>query len=159
MLTHENELTSPVDLCTTDGDRLDRAALGWSRRPLHRANLAGRFGINKRWDYWAVLAGDLVLSCLYADVDHFGVSDVWWADLASGTTGGNGMITAEWGGRPAPDRATARAKVVRATYSLRRGDPLTAQHHGEEFVVRPGSAVSFPGSYRTHDTPSRRPAN
>jgi hypothetical protein len=48
--THERELTEPVDLCTPDGE-LDPAALGWSRRPLHRANLHGRFGINKRWDY------------------------------------------------------------------------------------------------------------
>jgi hypothetical protein len=76
-MTHENELAAAVDLCTPDGDRLNPAALGWSRRPLHRANLEGRFGINKRWDYWAVLAGDLVLSCVYADIDHFGLSDLW----------------------------------------------------------------------------------
>ena len=82
-MTHENELTAAVDLCTPDGDRLNPAALGWSRRPLHRANLEGRFGINKRWDYWAVLAGDLVLSCVYADIDHFGLAEVWWADLVA----------------------------------------------------------------------------
>ena len=58
-MTHENELTSEIDLCTPDGRRLNRAALGWSRRPLHRANLDGCFGINKRWDYWAILAGDV----------------------------------------------------------------------------------------------------
>ena len=85
-MTHENELTTEVDLCTPDGDRLNRAALGWSRRPLHRANLEGHYGINKRWDYWAVLAGDLVVSSVYADIDHFGLADVWWADLADGTT-------------------------------------------------------------------------
>ena len=60
-MTHERELTDEVDLCTPDGSALNPAALGWSRRPLHRANLAGRFGLNKRWDYWAVLAGDLVV--------------------------------------------------------------------------------------------------
>src|SRR5262245_44082404 len=92
-MTHERELTEPVDLCTDDGARLNRAALGWSRRPLHRANLAGRVGINKRWDYWAVLAGDLVVSCVYADVDHLGLSDVWWADLGTQTSGGNGIVT------------------------------------------------------------------
>lgn len=47
-MTHENELTAEVDLCTPDGDRLDRRALGWSRRPLHRANLAGHFGVKPR---------------------------------------------------------------------------------------------------------------
>jgi hypothetical protein len=89
--THENELTAPVDLCTGDGLRLNRSALGWSRRPMHRANLGG-FGRNKRWDYWAVLAGDLVVSSVYADVDHLGLADVWWCDLTSGATGGAAVV-------------------------------------------------------------------
>ena len=93
MATHENELTEPVDLCTPDGERVNPAALGWSRRPLHRANLRGRFGIGKRWDYWAVLAGDLVLSSVYADVDHLGLADVWWAHVPTGRTGGGGVVT------------------------------------------------------------------
>ncbi|MGQ0832076.1 MAG: DUF2804 domain-containing protein [Microthrixaceae bacterium] len=92
-MTHENELTAEVDLCTPDGTRLNRAALGWSRRPLHRANLIGEFGVNKKWDYWAILAGDLVLSAVYADIDHLGLADVWWADLSGGTSGGAGIVT------------------------------------------------------------------
>ena len=90
MTTHERELTDPVDLCTPDGSRLNPDARGWSRRPLHRANLVGQHGRNKRWDYWAVLAGDLVVSAVYADIDHFGLADVWWADLATGQSGGAG---------------------------------------------------------------------
>jgi hypothetical protein len=92
MATHENELTEPVDLCTPDGSVLNRAALGWSRRPLHRCNLGG-FGRNKRWDYWAVLAGDLLVSSVYADVDHIGLSDVWWCHVPSGRSGGGGIAT------------------------------------------------------------------
>lgn len=93
MATTENELTEPVDLCTPDGDRLNPTARGWSRRPLHRANLQGRFGVNKRWDYWAVLAGDLLVSSVYADVDHLGLADVWWAHVPTGRTGGGGVVT------------------------------------------------------------------
>jgi hypothetical protein len=103
-MTHENELTAPVDLCTPDGDRLNPAALGWSRRPLHRANLAGRFGLNKRWDYWAILANDLVVSSVYADVDHLGLADVWWADLPTGAAGGNGVVTVGSDDFDLPDR-------------------------------------------------------
>lgn len=91
-MTHERELTEPVDLCTPSGDRLNPAARGWSRRPLHRANLIGQFGRNKRWDYWAVLAGDVVVSCVYSDVDHIGLADVWWADLATGESGGQAIV-------------------------------------------------------------------
>lgn len=92
MTTHEPELTEPVDLCTADGSALQPDARGWSRRPLHRANLDGCFGRNKRWDYWAVLAGDVVVSAVYADIDHVGLADVWWADLRSGESGGRAIV-------------------------------------------------------------------
>jgi hypothetical protein len=91
-MTHEPELVEPVDLCTPDGSHLNPAARGWSRRPLHRANLDGQFGINKRWDYWAILAGDLVVSAVYSNVDYVGLADVYWADLVSGVRGGWGTI-------------------------------------------------------------------
>lgn len=93
MTTHERELTEPVDLCLDDGTHLNPDALGWSRRPLHRANLTGLFGRNKRWDYWAVLAGDLLVSWVYADIDHLGLADVWWAHVPSGATGGQAIVT------------------------------------------------------------------
>jgi hypothetical protein len=91
--THERELTEPVDLCVADGSALNPSARGWSRRPLHRANLHGCLGENKRWDYWAVLAGDLVVSAVYSNIDHFGLADVWWADLVTGETGGKNILT------------------------------------------------------------------
>jgi hypothetical protein len=101
--THERELTEPVDLCTSDGRRLAAAAVGFSRVPLHRANLRGRWGRTKRWDYWAILAGDLVVSCVYADVDYLGLSDVWWVDLTSGRTGGRSIGTPLARGFELPD--------------------------------------------------------
>ncbi len=93
MATNEPELTEPVDLCVADGSSLNPSARGWSRRPLHRANLHGCFGVNKRWDYWAVLAGDLVVSAVYSNIDHFGLADVYWVDLATGETGGKAIVT------------------------------------------------------------------
>src|SRR5450631_853529 len=92
MTTTERELTKPVDLCTADGALLNPAARGWSRRPLHRANLRGRFGVNKRWDYWAILAGNFVVSSVYSDVDRFGLADVYWADLVTGEHGGLAIV-------------------------------------------------------------------
>ena len=95
MTTDERELTEPVDLCTPDGALLNPAARGFSRRPLHRANLLGHVGVNKRWDYWAILAGDLVISAVYADIDYLGLADVWWADFTTGETGGHAIVTSE----------------------------------------------------------------
>lgn len=88
MTTHEREITEPVDLCTPDGRRLAPAARGWSRRPLHRANLAGRWGRNKRWDYWAVQSEDLVLTLTFADIDYLGLVSVEWIDLRTHRRGG-----------------------------------------------------------------------
>lgn len=72
----EIELTSPVDLCDGRG-HLNRAARGWSRRPLHRANLSRAIGRKKRWDYWAVTSPDLYVSITYADVDYLGIASLW----------------------------------------------------------------------------------
>lgn len=74
-LTHEPEITEPVDLCRADG-RLNRAAVGWTRRPLHRANLRGR-GRAKRWEYWCVTAPTHVLAVTVSDLDYAALHAVY----------------------------------------------------------------------------------
>jgi hypothetical protein len=66
------ELTAEVDLCLPDG-RLNPDAIGWSRRPLHRCNLNGPWGRQKRWDYWAITTKRFALGITYADVDYVGL--------------------------------------------------------------------------------------
>ncbi len=104
MSTHEPELTEPVDLCTADGHRLNPAARGWSRQPRHRANLRGGWGRTKRWDYWAVLTEDLVLSLTFADVDYLGLAVLGWIDLHTGTIGGRGATVPLARGIDLPER-------------------------------------------------------
>jgi len=143
-VTHEPELTGPVDLCVPDGGPLNPAARGWSRRPLHRANLdGGDPGRNKRWDYWAVLAGDVVVSCVYSDIDVLGLADVWWAQLSTGRSGGRGTVT-----EPGPIRlpevpGTADLHVDRDGLSLTLGAEDDAGTHlvaaWTEADGRPGS--------------------
>jgi len=101
--THEREITAPVDLCTPDGLRLASAARGWSRLPLHRANLRGVWGRTKRWDYWAILTGDAAVSVTYADVDYLGIVSVWWAEFASGRSGGRDVAVPLGRGVSLPD--------------------------------------------------------
>jgi hypothetical protein len=45
----EREITEPCDSCDARG-RVNPAAVGWSRRPLVRANLSGRWPRRKRWN-------------------------------------------------------------------------------------------------------------
>lgn len=86
--THEPEIVEPVDLCLADGRTLAPAARGWSRVPLHTANLRGGWGRTKRWDYWCVLDPDVAVAVTYADVDYLGLATVWWVDLRTGESGG-----------------------------------------------------------------------
>ena len=103
MATHEREITEPVDLCTPDGRRLNPLAKGWSRTPQHRANLQGVWGRTKRWDYWAILAGDLAVAITYGDVEYLGTVAVWWADLRLGTSGGREVVAPLGRGLALPD--------------------------------------------------------
>jgi hypothetical protein len=71
----EPELTSAVSECTSDG-RLNRQAVGWSRRPLHRCNLSGHWPRKKKWDYWCVTTDTHLLSLTYAHIDYLGLVNV-----------------------------------------------------------------------------------
>src|SRR4029079_10863912 len=79
----EPEIDSPIDLCTRDG-RLNRAAVGWSRRPLHRCNLRGHAGRKKRWDYWCITTDSHLLAVTYADIDYLGLVDVYFLEYRAG---------------------------------------------------------------------------
>ncbi|MBL8776361.1 MAG: DUF2804 domain-containing protein [Acidimicrobiales bacterium] len=79
----EREIITPVDLCD-EGGRLAAGAAGWSRRPLHRANLKGPWGRRKRWEYWCVTTPHLYVSLTYADVDYVGIAGLWICRPADG---------------------------------------------------------------------------
>lgn len=155
MTTHERELTEPVDLCLANSTKLDPEALGWSRRPLHRANLHGLFGRNKRWDYWAVLAGDLLVSWVYADIDHLGLADVWWCHVPSGATGGHAIVT-DAADVTLPERpGTAPLHVEKGPFRLDVSDDDAGTHvvaHWADADGRPGrldATVALPPGHES----------
>ncbi|MEO6628336.1 MAG: DUF2804 domain-containing protein [Aquihabitans sp.] len=143
--TREREITAPVQLCLPDGRTLNPAAEGWSRLPLHTGNLRGSWGRTKRWDYWAILAGDLVLSFTYADVDYLGMASVAWIDLATGTSGGHDSNLPLGHGISLPDQPGTTplryhgksaaldiaddgdGNTITASWTERDGRPATAQ--------------------------------
>lgn len=79
--THEREILAPVELCTPRG-RLHQDAVGWSRRPLHRANLRG-WGRAKRWEYWCVQGPDHVLAVTVSSIDYLALHTVWFLSFAT----------------------------------------------------------------------------
>jgi uncharacterized protein DUF2804 len=80
----EREITEPVDLCLPNG-RLNPEAVGWSRTPLHRANLRG-WGRAKRWEYWGIVTPRLCLGVVASSLDYAGVCSVWVLDRETGRT-------------------------------------------------------------------------
>ena len=68
------EITSAVPLCAPDG-RLNPAAVGWSRRPLHTANLRG-WGRTKRFDYWAIVTPHAIVGLTIASLDYAGLVSI-----------------------------------------------------------------------------------
>jgi len=78
----EPELTEPVDLCRLDG-RLNREAVGWSRRPLHNCNLSGNPLRKKRWNYWCVVTDSFLFSVTLSNIDYMGLAFVYLLDFKS----------------------------------------------------------------------------
>ncbi len=87
----ERELTEPVDLCDAHG-RLDPDAVGWSRRPLVRANLSGHPLRKKRWNFWNWIEPGFVLSATLAELDYASLFGAFFIDLEQGEAWRAGSI-------------------------------------------------------------------
>jgi len=76
------EIIEPVDLCLPAG-RLNPAAIGWTRQPLHRADLRG-WGRCKRWEYWGIVTPRHIIGLTAASLDYAGILGVYVLDRATG---------------------------------------------------------------------------
>jgi len=109
MTTTEPEILNEVDLCADDGVSLNPSAKGWSRRLLHRANLAGKWGRTKRWDYWAIQTEEIIVAITVADIDYLGLVTLEWIEPESHRTGGRSVTIPLGRGVSLPDKpATGR---------------------------------------------------
>jgi hypothetical protein len=97
----ERELVEPTDLCDRMG-RLLPAAVGWSRRPLVRANLRRHWPRKKRWNFWNWISPRFVFSVTLADIDYAAFCQVTFIDFASGRSLA-GMALARPGSLPLPE--------------------------------------------------------
>jgi len=81
----ERELTDPTDLCDAAG-RLNPLAVGWSRRPLVRANLRGHWPRTKRWNFWNWISPRFVFSVTLADIDYAAFCQATFIDFETKRT-------------------------------------------------------------------------
>ncbi|QKW37631.1 DUF2804 domain-containing protein [Actinomadura sp. NAK00032] len=111
MATHEREITAPVDLCLPDG-RLNPDAVGWTRRPLHRANLRG-WGRVKRWEYWGIVTPRHIIGLVASSLDYAGVHGVWVLDRETGEETAKDAVVPFARGAVFPDRSGEGEASVR----------------------------------------------
>ena len=97
--------------CAGPDGRLNPAAIGWSRRPLHRANLRGR-GRAKRWEYWCVTAPTHVLGVTVSDLDYAALHAVWFLGPERTEVAASALVPFSRVGLP--DRCGAGPVLVRA---------------------------------------------
>ena len=154
MTTHEPEITEPVDLCLPNG-RLNPAAVGWTRRPLHRANLRG-WGRSKRWEYWGVVTPRHIIGVVASSLDYAGLQSVYVLDRTTGAehnregltpfargailppSGGAGTVSASGGGVTVDIDQRADGSWIRATapgVEVELTVPLPAGHESLGVVV------------------------
>jgi hypothetical protein len=81
-MTEREITTGPVDVAGPGG-RLRREAVGWSRHPVDRWNVRGRWGRQKRWEYWCIADGERLLAVTVADLDAFGAGGVTFLDCVT----------------------------------------------------------------------------
>ncbi|WP_280345249.1 DUF2804 domain-containing protein [Nocardia neocaledoniensis] len=81
-MSAEREITAPVELCRPDG-LLDPDAVGWSRKPLHRAGLRG-WGRRKRWEYWGIITPRHIIGIVVSSLDYAGLHGIYVLDRATG---------------------------------------------------------------------------
>ena len=80
-MSHERQITRPTDLA--HGRRLNPAAVGWTRTPLHRTRLTG-WGRTKRWEYWGVVTDRFVVGLTVAGLDYLSTCAVYVLDRRTG---------------------------------------------------------------------------
>ena len=175
MYKQEREITGEVDLCLADGT-LNPAAVGWSRRPLHRANLRG-WGRNKRFEYWCIVTPEVVVAVNVSHSDYrvtlatfflnrlsleaFSEAEIHW--LPRGRVSpmpersGKGSVIGR-GDRmhiemlPSQDGTTLRAKTPRLTVEL---DVIEAVGHESMCVVVPWDSKRFQYTRKDNCLPVR----
>ncbi len=71
---------------------------GWSRHLLQTGNHRGNPGRKKKWDYWSIHAGDLIITGVVANLDFFGADANAWGVIDIGRGRWAYRTVWNWGG-------------------------------------------------------------
>lgn len=148
------EITGRTRLCLENG-RLNPEAVGWSRAPLHAANLRGRLFRKKRWEYWCIMGDRFLFSPTIANIGYAAFGAVYFLEYASKRMIGRTSLRLLASGFPMPE--TVEGDVTFARRGFRLAFIGTARGRRIEFDAdnvqgRPMSAridIRRPASHET----------
>lgn len=69
-----------VQLCDEHG-RLNRAAVGWTRQPVHDCAIRGRWPRKKKWNYWCITTPEVLFSVTVSTLDYAALAFVYYLDF------------------------------------------------------------------------------
>ena len=135
-----HEITRSVRLCDpARPGHLDADAVGWSRAPLHRCNLAGAWPRKKRWNYWAFTTETHLFSATISNLDYAGLAFVYVADFETGRVWEETVVTPFGRGCALPE--TVHEDVAFSSRKLRIEMRQQREPHGVSVrVAMPGFA-------------------
>jgi hypothetical protein len=123
----EREITEPVLLCDERG-ALNPEAVGWSRRPLTRANLKGHWHRKKKWNFWNWISPRFVFSVTLADIDYLAFCAVTFTDFET-LESLSGMAVKRGGSLGLPE------EVEQSVSFKGRGADYAFDHRGDHIRV------------------------
>ncbi len=114
------EIVEPVDMCLADG-RINPAAVGFSRHPVHVSNLRG-WGRNKRWEYWGLVTPRHILGLTLSSLDYLKAHQLYLYDRMTGSEIVCDAISPPWApallpNTPGPLSARASTPKLTMTFS------------------------------------------
>ena len=126
----ERELSEPTLLCDARG-RLNPSAVGWSRAPLVKANLKGRWPRKKKWNFWNWISREFVFSVTVADLDYASFCAASFIHFETGES--LEAMDLKWSGfTPMPEEVeqTVRWKSAKMDYAaIHEGDRIRVEFH------------------------------
>ena len=156
VIEDEREITNPVLLCDpARPGRLDAAAIGWTRLPLHHCNLTRRRGAKKRWNYWAFTTETHMFSATISNLDYAGLAFVYLIDFEAGTVEEKTVVTPLGRGCRLPETVDAELRFEHPRLSiamLREGSAVRVRVLADEFGGRSLSADLLARTPAAHET-------
>src|SRR5690625_371601 len=130
-----NEITKPVQLCDEKG-RLNKASVGWARKPIIDCNVTGTYLRKKKWNYWCFTNDAALFSVTISTLDYAAMIFAYVLDRKTLTFKEQSILIPFEKGVSMPDNANESIHVKRKNTSIsyeEKGDETIISVYWDQF--------------------------